>query len=80
MLHYFQREAGRVMLESIFKGGPGLIKTGKVCNERCYVIMIVALPGGISCSTLFCNVQLPLFRGPGPLVDHVGRFVNLCHR
>jgi len=30
MVHYFQRDAGKTVLESILKGAPGLYKTGKV--------------------------------------------------
>ena len=30
LIHYFQRPAGKTVLESMIKGGPGLFKTGKV--------------------------------------------------
>ena len=33
MVHYFQRDAGKTVLESILKGAPGLYKTGKVSSN-----------------------------------------------
>ena len=50
MLHYFQRETGKNMLESIFRGGPGLFKTGKVQSD------LLVVP----CDTMLCCFQVAL--------------------
>ena len=61
MLHYFQREAGKVMLQSIIKGGPGLFKTGKVSPHSIEYNCSEHGAGSVGGSALLLDVEFCLF-------------------